>query len=243
MRSLFFFSLLGILLHPSAVSARDYAIELVVFQRETPEQNESDKEAREQWDFTSRRIEEKRLKMEELAEKSDPIPFAEDVFRLAKIRRALVSSGYEILRSASWKQPPLVYQHAPLVPLGSIASNLRSGFVRVYRTSLIFADVDLQLSPRASVFPPFQPNGDNENLPTSSSAGIPTAIDNASDSFPTSADDRFASVARLHQPHYYISEKRRIKFNEIHYFDHPQFGMILGVWPVASADSTQSATE
>ena len=33
------------------------------------------------------------------------------------------------------------------------------------------------------------------------------------------------------QPVYYLSEKRRVKFGEVHYFDHPRFGAIVGVWP------------
>ena len=33
-------------------------------------------------------------------------------------------------------------------------------------------------------------------------------------------------------PSYFIDEKRRLKLNEIHYFDHPNFGVILSVRPI-----------
>ncbi len=33
-------------------------------------------------------------------------------------------------------------------------------------------------------------------------------------------------------PSYFIDEKRRLKLNEIHYFDHPKFGVILSVRPI-----------
>jgi Peptidoglycan-binding protein, CsiV len=39
-------------------------------------------------------------------------------------------------------------------------------------------------------------------------------------------------------PTYRLSELRRIKFNEKHYFDHPAFGAIAIVSPVRSGDST-----
>jgi len=34
------------------------------------------------------------------------------------------------------------------------------------------------------------------------------------------------------RPYYFIKERRRIKFQEVHFFDHPKFGAILTVWPI-----------
>lgn len=39
-----------------------------------------------------------------------------------------------------------------------------------------------------------------------------------------------AGVAGEDRPQYFISEKRRLKFKQVHYFDHPLYGAILGVW-------------
>lgn len=33
-------------------------------------------------------------------------------------------------------------------------------------------------------------------------------------------------------PYYFLQERRRVKFRELHFLDHPRFGILLGVWPV-----------
>jgi hypothetical protein len=34
------------------------------------------------------------------------------------------------------------------------------------------------------------------------------------------------------EPYYFIKERRRVKFREVHFLDHPKFGALLTVWPV-----------
>lgn len=34
------------------------------------------------------------------------------------------------------------------------------------------------------------------------------------------------------EPYYFIKERRRIKFREVHFIDHPKFGILLTVWPI-----------
>jgi hypothetical protein len=34
------------------------------------------------------------------------------------------------------------------------------------------------------------------------------------------------------QPYYFLKERRRVKFGEVHFLDHPKFGVLLTVWPV-----------
>jgi hypothetical protein len=41
-----------------------------------------------------------------------------------------------------------------------------------------------------------------------------------------------APVKKSVGPYYFLKERRRIKFREIHFLDHPQFGVLLTVWPV-----------
>jgi hypothetical protein len=40
------------------------------------------------------------------------------------------------------------------------------------------------------------------------------------------------SLGRNAGPYYFLKERRRVKFREIHFLDHPKFGVLLTVWPV-----------
>jgi hypothetical protein len=40
------------------------------------------------------------------------------------------------------------------------------------------------------------------------------------------------STERNKQPYYFLKERRRVKFREIHFLDHPKFGILLTVLPV-----------
>ena len=235
-----------------AAHAKQYAIEIVVFAR-PPAQAAK---AAEQWDFGSARVAERAAAMRDLAEKAGDHPKSARLYGLAGVRDDLVAAGYRILNTTSWQQPTSTYRYAPLVALGgdsvvdgaesvlgdgagdaevvvadgtgsvvtgaenvlgdggdSVAGNpentaanstltaaeialaaadfdLAAGFVRVYTTSLIHADLHLQLAPP---------------LPESAPPDAP-------------------------HPRFFITEKRRLKFKQIHYFDHPLFGAILGLW-------------
>lgn len=122
---------------------------------------------------------------------------------LRSARKKLLERGYRILDTARWQQSTSSFQDAPLISLGSAETALSAGFVQVYTTALIFANVDLQLSP---ILPS---PADSEGIDEFSLTDTPAA-----------------------QPHFFITEKRRIKFNQIHYFDHPYFGALLGIWPI-----------
>ena len=139
--------------------------------------------------FSDRKISSNLQRMVTLESRSDDFQFGTTLDRLDPAHRQLIQAGHRILRTARWVQPSAVYQHAPLISLGLANTSLAYGFVRVYKTSLIYADIDLQYSP----------------LP----------FDYLSE-------------------HYFLSEKRRLKFKEVHYFDHPKIGVILGIWPVAT---------
>jgi hypothetical protein len=40
------------------------------------------------------------------------------------------------------------------------------------------------------------------------------------------------SGASAERPAHFLKQKRRVKFKEIHYLDHPRFGLFITVWPV-----------
>jgi hypothetical protein len=73
------------------------------------------------------------------------------------------------------------------------------GFVRLHRARFLQVEADLAFRPAESTAP----------LPTSQ-PGMP------------------ATGVPLH-PAYVLHEKRRVKFDEIHYIDHPKFGMLIMV--------------
>lgn len=196
--------LLGFLSSP--IFARDYHIEVVVFERPV-----SEEEGGEKWDFSDESIQDEMDKINAVASKSSDQEYNRQLGNLAAVEANLRSSGMHILSTANWIQPSAFYQHAPIVSIGNEFSSLSQGFLKVYKTSLIFVDIDLQ----------FSPQGRFETI-------------EKPESFPWITVDQNNSAEESYLPQYFLSEKRRLKFKEIHYFDHPKFGAILGVWPSGS---------
>ena len=205
------------------VQARDYQVEVVIFERS----GNTDVEL-EVWDFSPENLVERQSHLVNLsANASEEIEFDPVLTNLATVQSNLVDSGIRILRSASWIQPPEVFQNAPLVSLGIEGSSMPYGFIRVYRTSLIFVDIDLQLSP----FSDYAAFDFTDNSVLTDSTQPDLAEEQAIED---SHEDSSLEIAGQPpaDPHYFISEKRRVKFKEFHYFDHPRFGAIVGVWPI-----------
>jgi len=160
--------------------ARDYQVEVLVFER-----SQVSSETQEQWDSRSNRVAKNQTRLQVIAGKTDDLPLQSGVSRLKRIEGELLASGYRVLQSLRWQQPARVFPQAPVVNISN-PGNPMQGYLRIYKTSLIFADVMIGLAGPGSL----------------------TA-----------------------QPLYFIDEKRRLKFKEVHYFDHPKMGVILGVWP------------
>ncbi len=200
---------------PQTAQARDYAIELIVFEQAGSDTTVNTTAA-EKWDFSARKIAGNLQHIAMLESRSDDFPTTAEMNHLNHTRRQLTQAGHRILRTASWTQPSAVYQHAPLIPLGLADTPLATGFIRVYKTSLIYADIDLQFSPESPA---------SATLPDLSSA-LPASV-------PVGTQTSSPLSGNLPE-HYFLSEKRRLKFREVHYFDHPKFGVILGIWPVSA---------
>ncbi len=219
--------LIFLLLCSSPAQARTYIVELIVFQR-----TNADSQSDQTVDFSSDRIARKRLHMERLLSKSRAINTSSQLYKLASVQKKLTNSGMRILKTARWNQESRVYQHSPLVSIGNLNSPLSAGFIRVYKTSLIFVDVDLQLTP--TFYVPALTNSaanlsENELL-SSAEANLTTTVGEENMHPLQTAHPKPVSIEQQ-QPYFFISEKRRLKFKEVHYFDHPEFGVIMGVWP------------
>ena len=220
---IFIFSTL--LMISQTAQARDYAIEMIIFEQVQGQitlDTESDVVEGEKWDFSNRKIADSLQRMATLESRSDDFQTQTTLDQLGQARHQLIQAGHRILRTASWVQPSAVYQHAPLISLSLVNTPLVRGLIRVYKTSLIYADIDLQFSPTG----PADTALSGLSSSSSSSLSTPVTIRSQTDShsYPP-ADDL--------PEHYFLSEKRRLKFREVHYLDHPKFGVILGIWPVS----------
>ena len=220
----------GFALAGGATVAKEYAIEIIVFERPAEKIDTG-----EQWDFSSPRIVQRLAQMTDLAGQTSEHQTADEVINLEPARLHLVESGYRILNTTRWQQPTSFYQHAPLIPLGHPGTPLAAGFVRIYTTSLIYADLHLQLSPLLPVpVPDDSVLNDFDGLAAEAEAADANASV-AVKTDETGADAEIVS-ATSQQPHYFITEKRRLKFKQVHYFDHPLFGAILGLWETEVAE-------
>ncbi|MGR3914655.1 MAG: peptidoglycan binding protein CsiV [Gammaproteobacteria bacterium] len=184
---------LALLLTMVGVAAgEEYEVEVLVFDRAARARDSG-----EHWDFSSERFYGKLRRMRRLADQANDIETINQVYRLKAARAALRAAGHRVLESVSWQQQANRRQNAPLVALGKAgaARELLEGFVRIYTTTLIYADLNMRISPL------------------------------------TPAAPEMRRTPRPGAPQYFLSEKRRLRFGQIHYFDHPLFGVLLGVWP------------
>ncbi len=133
------------------------------------------------------------------------------------LERLRASPQYDVLSAAAWVQPLLSQSRAVDVRLGEdapassdmlqdargFAGPQMAGSVRVYGDHLLFVDLNL----RARL--PSRVSADQSSGSADSTTGR-TRLDDAHDAFA-------------------LSESRRIKLDEIHYFDHPYIGAIVSV--------------
>lgn len=203
----------------SVCQARNYHVEAIIFEQQD---NSDDHEL---WNFSSQNLAPQFSKINELRLKTSKTQFTSRLGKLRSVEASLRQSGINILRTANWNQRARVYHLAQNMDLGAANTILPEAFIKIYKTALIFAEVNLHLSPqsesrKASVITP-------ENAQVEA-----RVVDLSSSATATVSKPESTSANGLLEPHYFLSERRRLKFKEIHYFDHPKFGLILGVWPV-----------
>lgn len=146
--------------------------------------------------------------------KNDPITFNTGKKLTDYLNLLKQNSNYQILKYISWSQPTLSKKRSPKVPFSSareddndLPSEIHSdleGSVKFYLGSFLQLDLNLTYSPQSDL-----------NL--------------------ESSDDATKDSTDLHgtmvRGKYTIREKRRVRIDEINYFDHPMFGVIAMVFP------------
>ncbi len=202
----------------SVAMALDYDVEVLIFERSNADTQPPEPEppGMSEWgierhlsriaSLASNAVEIESLVSDALEHEAEP-----DLVHLDPVVRNLKLSGYPILQAVRWTQPGNIYQYSPLVSLGTPENTLLHAYIRIYKTSGIHADVDVRMTPSA-----FAPLVENDQSDLQPDPGVPGIEIVETDPLP---------------PQYFISEKRRLKFEEVHYLDHPKFGVILGVWP------------
>ena len=147
---------------------------------------------------------------------------------LKEIRDSLKSNPqYEILQTLSWQQLEADYRHSPLIDM---LTPQMKGVIRVYAPNLLFAELNLTYV-QNGILPESILKIDAETesgVPEEPKSNLPT-FDTRYYSIDGSNDLYFEAETKPALVRYFIDEQRKLKLDEIHYFDHPQFGVILSV--------------
>lgn len=150
-----------------------------------------------------------------------------DLLALQAIQNKLEQNPrHEILQTLSWNQSEAGYQASPLI--NTLTPHMK-GVIRVYAPNLLFAELNLTYVP-------------DEILPESLLEKMGANVDQSrieqnivEPGYSVSEYGNGYSQQAVIEPdivHYFIDERRNLKLNEIHYFDHPRFSVILSVKPL-----------
>ncbi|MDH3688470.1 MAG: peptidoglycan binding protein CsiV [Gammaproteobacteria bacterium] len=186
---------------PSVVLAKEYEVEIIVFQHTGADTSEN-----EIWGESplhTADIAKQALQATENSEQGGVVDLLEK--KLNSLAQQLKSSpNYKLLDHRGWQQSLLSKASTSPSPIGnkpvSSSDPTLLGSVKVYGGQFIVAELALLL----------RPGGSSQTLSQDTSG--------------------FGSYVRTAQ--YSLLEKRRIKLNEIHYFDHPLFGAIVQIRPL-----------
>lgn len=151
--------------------------------------------------------------------------------RLAPYINKLESANYRPLKYLAWIQKPLPLRRIPKIPVkvslpveepggasGALSSEL-SGTVKLLTGPFLQFDLDLWYKvPLAEA-----------NQADFSDAGGPLPF-NMDDQVEISTTTISSSPRDLYK-RYHLKEQRRVKYKQIHYFDHPKFAVIATVYP------------
>lgn len=145
----------------------------------------------------------------------------------AKLLPALqaLKAPYRVLAQASWTQPASDKAATKPIALRSTDGSL-DGTVLFYVSRFLHSEIDLRWRGEAPAAPA---------ATTSASALASSPADartNSANNLSANAPLESQATAAPATPVYRLSERRRIKTAETHYFDHPKFGVLLRVTPL-----------
>ena len=136
---------------------------------------------------------------------------------------------YELLQTLSWEQSEADYLHSPLIP---VLTPHMKGVIRVYAPNLLFTELTLVYVPDDIL---------EESLETEEGEVAATIIREPVTYTVGEPYDPY-SVVETEPARFYLEEQRKLKLNEIHYFDHPRYGVILSVIPLEENEETETDT-
>lgn len=154
------------------------------------------------------------------------VPLPEDELELVEVYRRLAgTAGYEPLLHVAWQQPgyePADARALDLARVGELPDRLR-GEARLYRSRFLHLGLELELSSARSERLPQQPQTPRPLTPSDSAAGEP--------------------LQALEPDVYRLSERRKLRSGELHYYDHPRYGVLAKVTPVEPEETPAESTE
>ena len=132
----------------------------------------------------------------------------------AEYRKLRAISAYEPLVHVGWVQPGLAENDAVPIDLGTLGVLNPRGTVRVHLIRFLHITLDLT----------YQDEGGRDG-----GSGAP----GASSVRPGDGLDEIVLA-----PHYRLTATRNVRSGELHYFDHPAFGVLVRVTPVLAPDAS-----
>jgi hypothetical protein len=155
-----------------------------------------------------------------------------ELIELLKLQDKLEQSpDHEIIETLSWNQSEADYQTSPLI--NTLTPHMK-GVIRIYAPNLLFAEVNLSYVPDEILQESLDKAAGEAETQTQPSPAPESEL-------PTISFDTEFELQILPEPviaHYFMEERRKLKLNEIHYFDHPNFGVILTVKPIEEPEAS-----
>jgi hypothetical protein len=138
-----------------------------------------------------------------------------DELELGQLYRRLGAiDAYQPLLHTGWVQPGLAEADGRPFDLGQVGALNPHGTVHVFLSRFLHVTLDLTFE------------------------GQPAAVDPAAPNAAASPGDGLAEVVLA--PRYHLAATRNVRSGELHYFDHPAFGVLVRVTPVPTEDTAES---
>jgi hypothetical protein len=151
-------------------------------------------------------------------------PLRPDELKLGvEYRKLRALSAYRPLVHVGWVQPGLPEADAVPLDLGTLGILNPRGTVRVHLIRYLHITLDLTYHAEVAATP----------VTTARDGG--SAANAGSDSRPSAGDGLDEIVLA---PQYRLQATRNVRSGELHYFDHPAFGVLVRVTPVPAPDSS-----